>query len=76
MLNHRMLRYLDEIVTSGSIRQASLRLNIAASAINRQLLALEAELGRAVFPTAGMYMERLWRRVLLCMPPSVSDDGG
>ena len=49
MLNHRMLRYLDEIVTSGSIRQASLRLNIAASAINRQLLALEAELGAPLF---------------------------
>lgn len=49
MLNHRMLRYLDEIVRTGSIRQASLRLNIAASAINRQLIALEEELGAPLF---------------------------
>ena len=27
---------------------------------------LEEQLGAAVFPVAGMYMERLWRRVLLC----------
>lgn len=49
MLNHRMLRYLDEIVRTGSIRQASLHLNVAASAINRQLLALEQELGGQLF---------------------------
>ena len=49
MLNHRMLRYLDEIVRTGSIRQASLRLNVAASAINRQLIALEEELGGQLF---------------------------
>lgn len=29
---------------------------------------LEAELSGAVFPVAGMYMERLWRWVLLCHP--------
>jgi len=29
-------------------------------------LRLEAELGKHAFPVAGMYMERLWRRVLLC----------
>jgi len=49
MLNHRMLRYLDEIVRTGSIRQAALRLNIAASAINRQLIALEEDLGGPLF---------------------------
>jgi DNA-binding transcriptional LysR family regulator len=49
MLNHRMLRYLDEIVRTGSIRQASLHLNVAASAINRQLIALEEELGGQLF---------------------------
>jgi hypothetical protein len=27
---------------------------------------LEEQLGGATFPVAGMYMERLWRRVLLC----------
>lgn len=30
---------------------------------------LEDQLGAAVFPVAGMYMERLWRRVLLCARP-------
>ncbi len=49
MLNHRMLRYLDEIVRAGSIRQAALRLNVAASAINRQLIALEQDLGATLF---------------------------
>lgn len=49
MLHSRMLRYLDEIARTGSIRQASLRLNVAASAINRQLLALEDELGGQLF---------------------------
>ncbi len=49
MLSSRMLRYLDEIVRAGSIRQASLRLNVAASAINRQLIALEEELGAPLF---------------------------
>jgi len=49
MLHSRMLRYIDEIARAGSIRQASLRLNIAASAINRQLMALEQELGGQLF---------------------------
>ncbi len=49
MLSSRMLRYLDEIVRTGSIRQASLRLNVASSAINRQLIALEEELGGPLF---------------------------
>lgn len=49
MLHGRMLRYLDEIVRTGSIRKASARLNVASSAINRQLLALEAELGAPLF---------------------------
>ena len=31
---------------------------------------LRDELGEAVFPVAGMYMERLWRRLLLCAPPT------
>jgi DNA-binding transcriptional LysR family regulator len=49
MLHGRMLRYLDEVARAGSIRQAALRLNVAASAINRQLIALEEDLGGALF---------------------------
>ena len=49
MLHGRLLRYLDEIARCGSIRKASDRLNVAASAINRQLIELEEELGTPLF---------------------------
>jgi DNA-binding transcriptional LysR family regulator len=58
MLHSRLLRYLDEVARCGSIRKAAGQLNIASSAINRQILALEAELGTPVF-------ERLRRRLRL-----------
>lgn len=44
----------------------------SAAAIRRQPPSLYAhlrdELGKAAFPVAGMYMERAWRRLLLCAP--------
>ena len=49
---------LDEIARSGSIRSAAERLNASASAVNRQLLNLEAEVGVPLF-------ERLPRGVRL-----------
>jgi DNA-binding transcriptional LysR family regulator len=49
MLHSRLLVYLDEVARAGSIRKASERLNVAASAIDRQILALEQELGTPVF---------------------------
>jgi DNA-binding transcriptional LysR family regulator len=58
MLHSRMLRYLDEVARCGSIRRAASQLNVAASAVNRQILALEEELGTPVF-------ERLRRRLRL-----------
>jgi DNA-binding transcriptional LysR family regulator len=58
MLHSRMLRYLDAVVRCGSIRKAASQLNVASSAINRQILALEGELGTPVF-------ERLPRRLRL-----------
>jgi DNA-binding transcriptional LysR family regulator len=39
------LRYVDEVARAGSIRQAAERLNVAASAVNRQILRLEADFG-------------------------------
>jgi DNA-binding transcriptional LysR family regulator len=48
-LHGRMLRYLDEVARSGSIRGAAARLSVSASSINRQLLALEAEMGVPLF---------------------------
>jgi DNA-binding transcriptional LysR family regulator len=58
MLHSRMLRYLDEVARAGSIRRAAERLNVASSAINRQILTLERELGTPIF-------QRLPRRLRL-----------
>ncbi|MFF0740291.1 LysR family transcriptional regulator [Streptomyces sp. NPDC004111] len=44
-----MLQYIDEVARCGSIRAAGARLHVAPSAINRQLLLLEKELGEALF---------------------------
>lgn len=49
MLHARMLTYLDEVVRAGSIRKAAAKLNVASTAINRQILALEEELGQPIF---------------------------
>lgn len=57
-MHARVLRYLDEVVRRGSIRQAAVHLHVAATAINRQILDLEAELGAPVF-------ERIQRRLVL-----------
>lgn len=58
MLHSRLLRYLDEVVRSGSIRRAADKLNVSSSSINRQIIELEAELGTPLF-------ERLPRRLRL-----------
>jgi DNA-binding transcriptional LysR family regulator len=43
------VRYFDEAVRHGSIRRAADHLHIASSAVNRQLLQLEEELGIELF---------------------------
>jgi len=58
MLHARILVYLDEVARLGSIRRAATRLNVASSAINRQILALENRLGAPIF-------ERMPRRLRL-----------
>ncbi|MCW6511805.1 LysR family transcriptional regulator [Lichenifustis flavocetrariae] len=58
MLHSRLMRYIDEVARTGSIRQAAERLSVASSAINRQIIAYEEELGLPVF-------ERLSRGVRL-----------
>ena len=45
----RFLGYFAEVARLGSIRKASEHLNVAASAINRQILQAEAELGLPLF---------------------------
>ncbi|MER6899990.1 LysR family transcriptional regulator, partial [Amycolatopsis sp. NPDC000740] len=49
MLHSRLLQYIDEVARLGSIRAAGARLHVAPSAINRQILLLEAELGQPLF---------------------------
>jgi DNA-binding transcriptional LysR family regulator len=49
LLHHRLLGYLDEVARSGSIRRAATRLNVASSAVNRQILSLEEEMGTPLF---------------------------
>lgn len=45
-MNDRALRYFLAIVRSGSVRAAAETLNIAASAISRQIIEMEAEFGQ------------------------------
>jgi DNA-binding transcriptional LysR family regulator len=49
MLHSRLLTYVDEVARTGSIRKAAGHLNVAASAISRQILALEIQLGTPLF---------------------------
>ena len=47
------LTYFDEVQRSHSIREAARRLNVASSAVNRQILQLEAEIGAQLFERAS-----------------------
>lgn len=58
MRHLRILRYVDEVARTGSIRKASDHLNVTASAVNRRIADLEQELGAPLF-------ERLPRGVRL-----------
>lgn len=48
-IHARSLTYFDMIRRCGSIREAARRLHVASSAINRQLLKLEEEVGAELF---------------------------
>src|ERR1700688_1008634 len=45
----RLLTYVDAVARYGSIRKAAAALNIASSALNRQILDLEVDLGAPLF---------------------------
>jgi DNA-binding transcriptional LysR family regulator len=49
VLHSKLLRYLDEVARSGSIRAAAQRLNVASSAVNKQILMIEEQLGVKLF---------------------------
>ncbi len=57
-MHNAALRYFLEVVRTGSITETSARLNIAASAISRQIAKLESELDTQLF-------ERRSRRMVL-----------
>src|SRR5262245_13599469 len=44
-----VLRYVDQVARHGSIRKAATAMNIASSAVNRQILRLEGDLGAKLF---------------------------
>lgn len=48
-IHARALKYFDMIRRSGSIREAARRMHLASSAVNRQLLQLEEEVGSPLF---------------------------
>lgn len=48
-MHHPSIRYIDEVARQGSIRKAAKGLNVASSAINRQILKLEDEFGVKLF---------------------------
>ncbi|WP_153099919.1 LysR family transcriptional regulator [Paraburkholderia hayleyella] len=48
-IHAKAIRYFDAICRSGSIREAARRLHVDGSALNRQLLNLEDEIGAALF---------------------------
>jgi DNA-binding transcriptional LysR family regulator len=45
MRHLRILKYVDEVARTGSIRKAAARLHVTASAVNRRIIDLEQELG-------------------------------
>jgi len=48
-MHSAVLRYVDEVARQGSIRKAANVLNVASSAVNRQILKLEDEFGLRIF---------------------------
>ena len=61
-----VLRYFEAVAEDGSIRRASERLHISPSAVNRQILKLEAYLGTPLFERRpdGMRLTEAGRLVL------------
>ena len=51
-MHARVLTYVDEVARQGSIRAAADKLNVAASAISRQIKSLEEDLGTPIFNRA------------------------
>lgn len=48
-MHNRLMKYLDEVARCGSFRAAGQKLNVAASAVQRQIVLFEEEIGTPVF---------------------------
>ncbi|MGV1793618.1 LysR family transcriptional regulator [Rhizobium sp. A37_96] len=48
-MNRKNLRFIEQVSRFGSMRKAATTLNISSSALNRQILALEHEIGTPLF---------------------------
>ena len=61
-----VLKYFVEVARCGSVRKASENLYVAASAVNRQILKLEDELGGELFDRMpnGMRLNAAGERLL------------
>lgn len=70
-----VLRYFTEVARSGSIRKAAQRLYVASSAVNRQILRLEDELGCELFDrlSTGMRLNAAGRLVLQHVDTTLND---
>lgn len=72
-----VLKYLEEVARRGSIRKASRTLNVASSAINRQILKLEQEIGAPLFQRlpSGMRLTPAGELVLRHVRTTLHDFG-
>ncbi|WP_136616868.1 MULTISPECIES: LysR family transcriptional regulator [Mesorhizobium] len=52
-MHSSILKYIDQVARLGSIRKAAGVLNVASSAVNRQILKLEADMGVTIFERHG-----------------------
>jgi DNA-binding transcriptional LysR family regulator len=70
-----VLKYFVEVARSGSVRKASEKLYVAASAINRQILKLEDELGVELFDRmpGGMRLNPAGERLLQHVQTTLHD---
>ena len=70
-----VLRYFVEVARCGSVRRASEKLYVAASAVNRQILKLEDELGTELFDRIpnGMRLNAAGERLLRHVQTTLHD---
>ena len=64
------IHYFDAVRRAGSIREAARRLNVASSAVNRQILKLEEEVGTPLFERTSAGLKLTASGEALSMTPA------